>query len=110
MPTATGFDFEPQPDGNVLIEFFGDDGHTINEQIVTADLISRLPVVAALMDVAMRMGPEAAAEFVERMNHHTKDKSQCQTFSSYQTRHLLIRRGPILAATLSLGTTSVLTT
>ena len=25
---ATGFDFEPLPDGNVLIELFGDDGVT----------------------------------------------------------------------------------
>jgi hypothetical protein len=39
---ATGFDFEPLPDGNVLIEFFGDDGNTINAQVVTAELGNRI--------------------------------------------------------------------
>jgi hypothetical protein len=72
MHTATGFDLEPLPDGNVLIEFFGDDGTIINKQIVTAEIIRRMPVVAALMDVAMRMGPEVAAEIVERLNHRDK--------------------------------------
>ena len=48
LPTATGFDFEPLLDGNVLIEVFGGDGHTINKQIVTPDVVRRLPVVAAL--------------------------------------------------------------
>ena len=43
MNIATGFDFEPLPDGNFLIEFFGDDGKTINKQIVTAEVIRRLP-------------------------------------------------------------------
>jgi hypothetical protein len=68
VSTATGFNFKPQPDGNVLVEFFGGDGKTITKQIVTADRISRLPLVAALMDVALRMGPEAAREIVERLN------------------------------------------
>jgi hypothetical protein len=31
MAVATGFDFEPLPDGNVLIEFFGDDDLTCNK-------------------------------------------------------------------------------
>jgi hypothetical protein len=30
MIVATGFDFQPLPDGNVLIEFFGDDGKAFN--------------------------------------------------------------------------------
>lgn len=69
MPTATGFDFQPLPDGNVLIEFFGDDGKTINTQIVTAEVIHRLPFVAALLDVAVKRGPELAKEIIRRMNH-----------------------------------------
>lgn len=67
MTTATGFDFEPLPDGNVLIEFFSDDGTTINTQIVTAEVVRRMPLVAALLDVAIRMGPDAAKEIVENM-------------------------------------------
>ena len=42
---ATAFAFEPLLDGNVLIEFFGDDGKTINTQIVTAEVIRRMPLV-----------------------------------------------------------------
>ena len=52
MPIATGFDFEPQNDGNVLIEFFGDDGVTFNKQVVTPDVIRNIPLVAALTDTA----------------------------------------------------------
>ena len=68
MSVATGFDFEPLPDGNVLIEFFGDDGMTINTQIVTAEVIRRMPFVAALLDVAVMKGPETAREIVEWLN------------------------------------------
>jgi hypothetical protein len=62
MNTATGFDFEPLPDGNVLIAFFGDDGTTINKQIVTPHLIRRMPVVA------VTKGPEVALEIVGKLN------------------------------------------
>jgi hypothetical protein len=66
--TASGFDFEPLPGGNVLVEFVGDNGTTVNTQIVTAEVVRRMPLVAALLDVAVRMGPEAAREIVERLN------------------------------------------
>ena len=68
MPTATGYDFDPLPYGNVLIEFFTYDGHTINEQIVTAEIVRRMPVVAALLDVALRRGPDVASEIMEKLN------------------------------------------
>ena len=68
MLVATGFDFQPLPDGNVLIEFQTDDGTTINKQIATADVVRRMPLVAALLDVAMRMGPEAAATIMDQLN------------------------------------------
>jgi len=54
--------------GNVLIEFFGDDGRTIYTQIGTAEVVRQMPLVAALLDVAMRMGPEVAREIVEKLN------------------------------------------
>ena len=39
---ATRFDFQPLHDGNVLIEFFGDDGKTFNKQVVTADVMKNM--------------------------------------------------------------------
>lgn len=68
MSVATGFDFEPLPDGNVVVEFFGDDGVTINRQVVTADVVRRMPLVAALLDVALTSGPDVAREIMERVN------------------------------------------
>jgi hypothetical protein len=69
MHTATGFDFEPLPDGSVLIEFFGDDGTTLNKQVVTAEVVRRMPLVAVLLDVAMTKGPEVAGEIMERLTN-----------------------------------------
>ena len=60
MAVATGFDFEPLPDGNVLINFFGEDGQTFNKQVVTPDVIRSMSLVGALTDVAMKKGPEVA--------------------------------------------------
>jgi hypothetical protein len=64
---ATGFDFEPLPDGNVLIEFFGDDGRTFNKQVVTADVLGRIPLVAILTDIAIKQGPDVAKEIMEKL-------------------------------------------
>ena len=58
MAVATGYDFEPLPDGNVLIDFFGEDGQTFNKQVVTPDVIRSMSLVGALTDVAMKQGPE----------------------------------------------------
>ncbi len=60
VTVATGFDFEPRPDGNVLIEFFGDDGRTFNNQIVTPTVMRSMGLVSALTDVALKKGPEVA--------------------------------------------------
>ena len=60
MTLATGFDFEPLPDGNVLIEFFGDDGQTIDKQVVTPDVMRSMGLVSALTEVGMKKGPEVA--------------------------------------------------
>ncbi len=67
METATGFDFEPLPDGNVLIEFFGDDGKTFNKQVVTPDFLHDMPLVASLTVVAMRHGPQVAREIMRKL-------------------------------------------
>ena len=46
---ATGLDFEPLPDGNVLIKFFGDGCKAFNKQIVTAEVVRRMPFMAVAM-------------------------------------------------------------
>ncbi|NQU21801.1 MAG: hypothetical protein HQ567_11010 [Candidatus Nealsonbacteria bacterium] len=67
-PIATGFDFEPLKDGNVLIEFFGDDGHTFNTQVVTSEVLRSMPMVAMLTMVAMQDGVEAVKKLMDRLN------------------------------------------
>ena len=52
---ATGFDLEPLADGNVLIEFFDDDGITFNKQVVTAIVVRSMPLIASLTDVTLRV-------------------------------------------------------
>ena len=64
---ATGFDFEPLADGNVLIEFCGDDGKTFNTQVLTGDVLKSLPLVANLTLVAMTEGVEVAKNIMEPM-------------------------------------------
>jgi hypothetical protein len=58
----------------MLIGVFGDDGPKSNTQIVTADVVRRTPLVAPLLDVAMKMGPEPAREIMDSLNksrqHH----------------------------------------
>jgi hypothetical protein len=68
MPIATGFDFEPLPDGNVLVEFFGDDGKTFNKQVVTGEVVRSIPLVAILTDIALKRGPDVAKEIMEKLN------------------------------------------
>ncbi len=65
--TATGFEFEPLPNGDVQMEFFGDDGVTINTQVITKECLARMPVVAQALFVAVEEGKEAAMAFLERM-------------------------------------------
>jgi hypothetical protein len=62
---ATGFDLEPLPDGNILIDFYGDDGITFNTQVVTREVIENLPAVVGLTLVCMDQGPEAVKKIME---------------------------------------------
>jgi hypothetical protein len=65
---ATGFDFQPLPDGNILIEFCAGDGNTINEQVVAAAVLRSIPLVAILTEVALQKGPDVAKEIMEKLN------------------------------------------
>jgi hypothetical protein len=69
MPIATGFDFQPLDDGNLLIEFFGDDGRTVHKQVVTPEVVQNLPIVVALVNVALKKGPEAVKDIMDRLNN-----------------------------------------
>ena len=65
--TATGFDFEPLTSGDVLIQFFADDGGTINTQVITRECLARLPVVAHALFIAAVQGQEAALAYLNKM-------------------------------------------
>jgi hypothetical protein len=64
---ATGFDLQPLPDGNVLIEFYGDDGKTFNSQIVPREVVEGMPAVASLTLVYMDQGAEAVKRVMGRL-------------------------------------------
>jgi len=66
--TATGFDFEPLPTGDVLIQFFGDDGKTINTQVITRECLARFPVVAHALFLAVEEGEAAALAYLNKMS------------------------------------------
>ncbi len=64
---ATGFDLELLATGNVLIEFYGDDGRTVNTQVVTREVVQNMPAVASLMLVYMDQGPEAVKTLMGKL-------------------------------------------
>lgn len=51
--TATGFDFEPLLHGDVLMQFFSDDGAAINKQVITKECLARIPVVVHALFLAV---------------------------------------------------------
>ena len=65
---ATGFDLEPLADGNVLIEFYADDGKTFNTQVVTPDVVESMPFVACLTGIALREGPDAVKDILAKLS------------------------------------------
>ena len=65
---ATGFDLEPLADGNILIEFFGDDGKTFNTQVVTREVLEGMPAVVGLTLICMDQGPEAVRRLMKLVN------------------------------------------
>jgi hypothetical protein len=62
---ATGFDFEPLPSGEVLIQFFADDGKTINTLVITRNALARLPMVVHAFFLAVDVGQDAALAFLD---------------------------------------------
>lgn len=62
---ATGVDFEPLPNGNVLIEFFGDYRETFYCQQITTNVLGSLPFAALLCEVVQAKGPEVAPALID---------------------------------------------
>jgi hypothetical protein len=74
---ATGFDLEPRQDGNVLMEFFGDDGKTFHKQIVTEDVVRSMPLVASMTLIAIEQGVDALVEVMDAAEAKTiKEENQ----------------------------------
>ncbi len=73
---ATGFDLEPLATGNVLIEFFGDDGKTFSVQVVTREVVQSMPAVASLMLVYMDQGPEAVKKLMEKLTQTESEQEE----------------------------------
>ena len=71
---ATGFDLEPLRNGNVLIEFYGDDGKTLNTQVVTPDVVESMPFVASLTGIALREGIGAVREILEKLGEREEEE------------------------------------
>jgi hypothetical protein len=76
--TATGFEFGPLSNGNVLIEFFNDGGKAINTQVITRECLARIPVVAHAFFLAVEEGKEAAQAYLDEMSNsgHMTDFKQ----------------------------------
>jgi hypothetical protein len=64
---AAGFEFQPQPDGTVRVNFHDNDGTIINTQIVTGDAFLRVPLAAFVTTTAMDHAPEVVAQLVRIM-------------------------------------------
>ena len=64
---AAGFDFEPLPDGTVQLEFYDEDGATCSSQIVTHEILERMPTVIALTLLFLDQGREVVEEFLRQM-------------------------------------------
>ncbi len=77
MKIATGFELEPLADGNVLIEFFGDDGKTFNTQVVTFSVVMSMPLQATLTGVALREGPDAVKEIMGKLSEDQQEEVEC---------------------------------
>jgi len=73
-PIATGFDFEPLPNGNVLMEFFGDDGKTFATQVVTLDVVQSMPTVCWITLTYIEHGPEVAKKLMDKMSQQFPDE------------------------------------
>lgn len=62
---ATGVEFQPLPGGTFQIAFLDDDGVTMNQQVVDATIVSRLPALAMATLIAVGSGCDPAIAFLD---------------------------------------------
>ncbi len=62
---ASGFQFQPLPDGTVRIEFFDDRKNLVNAQVVTHHAFIMIPLTAFVATTAMDM----TEEFSKKLAH-----------------------------------------
>jgi hypothetical protein len=65
---ATGFEFEPQADGNVRIEFCDDHGNPLSTQVMTRGCLLRIMLGAFVTTTVMDIGPEVARKLMRVMD------------------------------------------
>ena len=64
---AASFDFKPQPEGTVIIEFYDDHDNTCGVQVITGQAFVSIPLVAFITLTAMKQGPDVAAKLIRVM-------------------------------------------
>jgi hypothetical protein len=65
---ATGFDMEPLGNGNILIEFCGDNGVTFNKQVITREVLECMPAVIPLILVCLDQGVDEVERIMKQVN------------------------------------------
>jgi hypothetical protein len=65
---ASGFEFQPQPDGTMKIEFFDDDGKPLSSQVMTRECLLRIMLGAFVTTTVMGLGPEVARTLMRVMD------------------------------------------
>jgi hypothetical protein len=79
---AIGFDLEPLANGNLLIEFFGDDGKAFNTQVVTREVIEGMPAVVALTLLCIDQGTEVVKKIMEGSDRSAESVMDKETMKS----------------------------
>jgi hypothetical protein len=64
---ASGFEFQLQLDGTIIMEFHDDEGKIINTQFVTGEAFKRVPLVAFIAAMATEAGPEVAKKLIRTL-------------------------------------------
>jgi len=67
---AAGYDFEPLPSGEFLLELYGDDGHTFAEAILNRDRLESLPTVIGLVLEYVDQHGHPNTSFLDRPDRH----------------------------------------
>lgn len=65
---ASGVTLSRAGKNRVLIHFIDDNSKVVSSQVVTREVVHRLPLLAALLDVATKEGQAVVKELMEKLN------------------------------------------